>query len=77
MSARQATTEELRIAEMAVALVERRIRERMECCTYCDQGPNAYIQAERAVADSFTDVRKLFATIRRDIARVEKQGGGS
>lgn len=70
---RQATAEELRIAEMAVALVETRIREHMEHCTYCDQGPNAYNQADRAVAAAFEDVRKAFATIRRDIARAEKR----
>jgi hypothetical protein len=74
---RQATAEELRIAEMAVALVERRIKERMDACTYCDQGPNAYRQAEDAVRAAFEDVRKSFATIRRDIARAEKQVGGS
>ncbi len=68
------TTEELRIAEMAVALVETRIRERMERCTYCDQGPNAYRQAEMAIAAAFKDVRGSFHRIRNEIT---KEVGGS
>jgi hypothetical protein len=65
-------SEELRLVEMAVALVETRIRERMAACTYCDQGPNAYNQAEEAVRLAFEDVRKSFDRIRNEIA---KEGG--
>lgn len=71
------TSEELRTAEMAVALVETRIKKNLAAhCTYCD-GVTAYTQAEAAVEAAFEDVRKLFATIRRNIARAEKQVGGS
>lgn len=63
------TTQELLIAESAVALVETRIRERLDACTYCDQGPNAYGQAELAIWKAFKDVRGSFHRIRNEIAK--------
>ncbi len=70
----QATLEELRVAEIAVTLVETRIRERMERCEYAESGPRAYENAERAVAAAFRDVFDSFRRIRHGIT---KQGGGS
>jgi len=68
------TSEELRIAEMAVALVETRIREHLGRCNYCETGPRAYEQASLAISAAFKDVRGSFHRIRNDIT---KQGGGS
>lgn len=68
------TTEDLRIAEMAVALVEIRIREHLYACPYRDDGSNAYREAENAIRAAFVEVRDSFERIRKDIT---KEGGGS
>lgn len=69
------TDMQIRIAETAVALVETRIRERMAACPYCDQGPNAYREADNAVRAAFRDVYDSFRRIRHDPTRAEKREG--
>lgn len=68
------TASELAVAEMVVALVEMRIRERLDGCPYCETGPRAYEQASLAISAAFKDTRGIFHQIRNEIA---KQGGGS
>lgn len=50
------------VAERAVALVETRINERLDECLYCENGANAYEQADLAIRRALEDVR---AAIRR------------
>ncbi len=73
---RIATAEELRVAEIAVALIEIRIREHLYACPYRDDGPEAYREAENAIRAVFVEVRGSFERIRRDIARAEKRERG-
>lgn len=68
------TSSELAVAEMVVALVETRIRERLDRCPYCESGSNAYTQASLAVNAAFKDTRGIFHKIRNEIA---EQGRGS
>ncbi len=67
-------SEELRVIEYALSVVEARIKARMDACTFCDQGTNAYAQAEHAIAAAFKDVRGRIHRV-RNIAR--KKAGGS
>lgn len=48
---------ELRIALSAISAAKRAVRARLENCTYCDQGVDAYRQAEDAIDAGFKDVR--------------------
>ncbi len=75
-TSRQMTPEELHVAEMAVALVEERIRHRVARCTYCEKGPDVYKQVEAAIKVAFRDVYDHFRRIKHGITRAEKQVGG-
>ncbi len=63
------TSEELRIAERAVALVEIRIREHLYACPYCDKGPEAYREAEKAVRGAFRDMYDSLRKMRHEIGK--------
>ncbi len=67
-------SEELRVIEYALSVIEARIKQRMDACDYCDQGINAYAQAEHAIAAAFKDIRGRVHRA-RNLAR--KQVGGS
>ena len=67
------TSGQIQIAEMAVALVETRVRERLGRCPYRDLGSNAYQETSLAVSAAFKDVRGVFHKMRREI---DKEGGG-
>lgn len=56
--------DELRVVEYALSVIEARIKDRMAACTYCDQGTNAYAQAEHAVAAAFKDIRGRIHRVR-------------
>jgi aerobic-type carbon monoxide dehydrogenase small subunit (CoxS/CutS family) len=66
--------EQIRIAEMAVALVDTRIKERLDQCGYCESGHNAYAQASLAISAAFKDVRGVFHKMRHEIS---DEGEGS
>jgi hypothetical protein len=68
------TSGQIRIAEMAVALAETRIRERLGQCGYCESGHNAYGQASLAINAAFKDVRGVFHKMRHEIS---DEGEGS
>ncbi len=57
MNAEQQHRRDLRVAEQTLDVVERRIQARMDLCFYCDQGVNAYREAENAIKQAIEDVR--------------------
>jgi len=61
------TSEEIRIAELAVSLVRQDIRVRMSRLPYCDHGFNAYDHAQEAVEQGFAAINELFAKMRKEI----------